>query len=426
MNELIGRTFDGYQVKQYIDAAGRIQNYQAINPQLSRQGLLKSARIWDIHVRNNEWVTTADISAYFRSQAQLVMALGHRHIAAIYGFGRVEDWLYLITDETPGSTLADHIFAGQPYAWRQALAIIKPIAQALAALHERGVAYAEIKPANILLFQADRPILAADFLLLKLPDPAASVMSRAISLEVAAQLTYAAPEQIHEAPPNPRTDVYSLGILLYQLLSGQFPYEGKSDLDFLMTRLTSPPRPLLSANPGAPPDFAPILAKALALDPKQRYQNMAELVQALVAAERKLGATASYSQPPTQPTSSSIAKTLVQAPPKKIDLALKLKQGDERFTLGRQTELLVGRASKTGTSPKPHIDLEAYGGREGGVSRLHSRLSRKGEQWFIEDLGSTNGTFLNGSKLPPHQKIPIHEGDTIAFGRLELEVSIDS
>jgi hypothetical protein len=153
---------------------------------------------------------------------------------------------------------------------------------------------------------------------------------------------------------------------------------------------------------------------------------MGELLQALVAVEQKLAASLSFSQPPTRLTSSSLARTLVQAPPKKIELALKLKQGSERFVLGRQTELLVGRASKTGTSPKPHIDLEAYGGRQGGVSRLHSRLSRKGEQWFIEDLGSTNGTFLNGARLPPHQKIPIHEGDTLTFGRLELEVTADA
>ena len=87
----------------------------------------------------------------------------------------------------------------------------------------------------------------------------------------------------------------------------------------------------------------------------------------------------------------------------------------------RRTELIIGRAHK-GTVPD--IDLAPYGGSKAGVSRQHSRLLYKDSQWYVEDLGSTNGTFVNGGKISPQKLVPFKDGDLIRCGQIELELKL--
>jgi pSer/pThr/pTyr-binding forkhead associated (FHA) protein len=102
-------------------------------------------------------------------------------------------------------------------------------------------------------------------------------------------------------------------------------------------------------------------------------------------------------------------------------IRLKIVATGDEIVPSRRSELTIGRAHK---GSAPDIDLGAYGGGQAGVSRQHSRLFYKDKQWYVEDLASTNGTFLNGAKLAPHKPAPFNDGDLIRCGQIELELKL--
>jgi hypothetical protein len=163
---------------------------------------------------------------------------------------------------------------------------------------------------------------------------------------------------------------------------------------------------LLDANPNAPPVFGPILDKALAQNPAHRYQTMPQFSSALKDAERDL----------KKMLASGISWQ------RQAKARLIVKPGGQEILVSGQSELFVGRASKKSV---PDIDLSPFGGSQAGVSRRHSRLVCRQGQWFVEDLGSTNGTFINGEKIAPRQLIAVKHQDLIRCGQIELLLEID-
>lgn len=195
------------------------------------------------------------------------------------------------------------------------------------------------------------------------------------------------------------------------MLSKKLPFEGETSFDFLMARLTEPPRPLKDVNPDAPPVFVPILDKALAQDPDQRYQTMDEFSNALVAARRKLR------RAQFEPTS------IIKTEQLQDTMAfLKLSDTGHEIKPNNKAELIVGRAYR---NSKPDIDLGPHGGTQAGVSRKHGRFVRQDDEWFVEDLGSTNGTFVDGKKIPANKLIPVQKGTSVRFGQIEMEFRLE-
>jgi serine/threonine protein kinase len=316
----------------------------------------------------------------------------------IYQYGEQEGSLYIVMEYVPGGSLQDRIDTGKPFTWEQALAITIPISQALVLAHDQGIIHHCIKPTNILMPQDYWPMLA-DFLQWPI------IFGR-----------HVAPEYFMSAD-DARIDIYALGTVLYELLTGRFPFERGTSFATLMTRSTEPPLPLLAANPAVPPVFESILDKALAQGPAEGYQTMADFSQVLIDARTQL--SRSFTQDAGRhPTISTTRQQL-----KKTKISLKQIACEQHILPPDQAELIVGRASKNKT---PDIDLAPYKGFKAGVSRRHSRLLRQDDQWFVEDLASTNGTFVNGVKIPPHQTIAIHRGDILRFGRLELEFRLEA
>jgi hypothetical protein len=187
---------------------------------------------------------------------------------------------------------------------------------------------------------------------------------------------------------------------LYELLTGKLPFEGQSTFDFLMARLTDPPAPLLKVNPNAPAIFGPILDQALAQNPTERYQTMNEFSCVLKEAQRQLNLQ------PIAPVASPVPR-----------IRLTVKPGGQEILASGPANLTIGRAYK---DQAPQIDLGPYGGSQAGVSRHHACLVYQNNQWLLEDLASTNGTFVNGTKIAPHQPAALKTGDLIRCGQLEL------
>jgi serine/threonine-protein kinase len=406
--ELIGRRFGGYELKAQIGAGGVASIYKGFDERLARWVAVK---VISIHATGGE--TEETVLERFRQEAQAIAALRHRNILTIYGYGEEDGYAYIIMEFVPGGSLKDLIDAGKRFTWDQTLTIVIPVSQALAFAHQHNIIHRDIKPANILMPQDDWPLLA-DFGLAKMERTNRPNLT--MPGQVLGTMAYAAPEQIQEGEVDTRIDIYSLGIVLYELLSGRLPFEGETSFDFLMARLTEPPKPLLEVNPDVPQIFVPIVNKALAQNPDDRYQTMTEFSEVLIEIRNTLsrGLTA----PRRAPISTSVIHSDQLKEPK---VFLKLTANGQEISPKYQPELLVGRAHK---DTVPDINLTPHGGTQAGVSRRHATIFRRGEQWFVQDLGSTNGTFVNGQKLAPNQSRVIRQGDKLRFGQIELEFGL--
>ncbi len=411
VEDLTGEYFGGYKLEELVGTGGMASIYKGFDETLSRWVAIKVVPIQASG--DSEEV----LLARFRQEARAIAALRHRNILTIYGYGEEEGWAYIVMEYVPGGSLKDRLEAGHAFTWEQALTVIVPVSQALAFAHERGVIHRDIKPANILMPQDDWPLLA-DFGLAKMEHSTRPNLT--MPGQVLGTMAYAAPEQIQEGEIDARVDIYSLAIVLYELLTGKLPFRGETAFDFLMARLTDPPMPLLEANPNVSPIFVPILNQALAQEPDDRYQRMDQFSEALREAQAKLRAeTAAPWSPPAEPEVTSMVN-LGELAEAKIRLKI-VSTGQEIVTAGR-SELAIGRTYK---NMIPDIDLGPYGGNKAGVSRRHARLIYKENQWHLEDLNSTNGTFFNGEKVAPHQLLPLKNGDVIRCGQIELELTIE-
>lgn len=417
MEDLTGRSFGGYELKELVGTGGMASIYKAFDKNLSRWVAIK------VVVVSAAGGTEKTLLARFKQEAQAIAALRHRNILTIYGYGEEDGLAYFVMEYVPGGSLKDRIKPGEPFSWQQALTVIIPVSQALAFAHKHGIIHRDIKPANILMPQDDWPLLA-DFGLAKIQH--SSTPNLTVPGQVLGTMAYAAPEQIQESGViDARADIYSLGIVFYELLSSKLPFQGDTAFDFLMARLTDPPIPLLKANPEVPPIFVPIVDKALAQDPDDRYQSMEQFSQALLEARYELTGSFTTLPPPSKGSSkqpeekTTVINTEELEKISEVKVQLKLTaSGQEISPATASTDLIIGRAHK---DIAPDIDLAPYGGSQAGVSRQHSRLIRQGNDWLVEDMGSTNGTFVNGVKVLLHEPKKLKNGDIIRCGQIELQ-----
>ena len=426
MDELLGQVVDGYEIKELIttDSLGinEVRLYKGYDQALSRTVLIKF-----VSTEAENWAAGDETLNELRRRAQALAALRHSNISFLFRFGITTGRAYSIREYVARGSLQEQLEPGVQFSWQWALNIVVPVARALQFAHDRDIVHRNIKPIKILLPADDWPLVTFDVgltsMLWQRPETQ-GIPLHALPMQRFETLNYASPEQIQGTDVDVRTDVYSLGVVLFELLCGQLPFKGATSFDLQMARLTTPPIPLLEANPSASPLLAPILDKALAQKPDDRYQTIRELSAALINAREQLSRRNGVGQPDTH---GHLSSTPAEAAPwpQQADLVLRLTESRRIIFSGSQTELIVGRASKKGQDPKPTIDLTPLGGQHAGVSRRHARLARQDDQWLVEDFGSVNGTFVNGTRLPPYILTPVNRGDVLCFGQIELECGLE-
>src|SRR5579863_598103 len=274
-----------YRIEAPIGEGGMGVVYRALDTKLNRPVAVKFL--------SNE-LADAEARRRFQREAQLASALNHPHILTVYDAGEFEGRQYLVTEFVDGGTLKSWA-KQEPRTWRQIVELLTGVADGLAAAHQAGILHRDIKPDNILVAKNGYAKLA-DFGLAKLDEGAHGEATRTVTEGrtrlgmIVGTIAYMSPEQASGKPLDARSDIFSFGIVLYEILGGKRPFTGASDLELLKTIIHGSPEPLQVEIPLA---LRMVVEKALEKEPAERYQSMREMVVDLRRAIRAAGASGS-------------------------------------------------------------------------------------------------------------------------------------
>ena len=272
MTDKIARQLGKYQITELLGRGAMAEVYKAFHPTLERDVAIKV-----IHPR----LADDPNSAFrFRREAKVVAALRHPSIVQVYDFEVEGDTLYMVMEFVPGESLREQLAGlhdgGDWMTLNKALHLFRPIVQAVAYAHSRGVVHRDLKPANVLLTREDEPILT-DFGLSRF----VGAEQLADSGAIVGTPAYMSPEQGEGEAGDERSDVYSLGVMLYELTTGIPPFSAYSPISVILKHLDEPLPPPRLIRADLPVSIERIIQKALEKRPAARFQSAQELLEAL-------------------------------------------------------------------------------------------------------------------------------------------------
>ncbi len=269
---LLTQVIGNYQIEERLGRGGMATVYRARQINMQRDVAIK--------VMSAELVEDPQFVARFEREAQVIASLEHPRIVPVHDFGHEGDLFYLVMRLIEGETLYDRMLDG-PLSTATAARLVTQIAEALDYAHERGVIHRDLKPNNILLDDYDN-IYMMDFGLAKLVAATSNLTETGMVLGTPA---YMAPEQWRGDPVDARTDVYALGVILYEMVCGQPPFEGADTPFTLMYKhLNDTPQPPREILPSLPASVDAVILRALAKDAADRYPSAGELAEAFTSA----------------------------------------------------------------------------------------------------------------------------------------------
>ncbi|MDX6481585.1 MAG: eukaryotic-like serine/threonine-protein kinase [Gaiellaceae bacterium] len=263
-DSLIDTLFDGrYRIVRKLGAGGMADVYLAEDQELGRRVAIK--------ILNGRHANDDQFIERFRREAKNAAALNHPNIVSIYDRGEAEDTYYIAMEYLDGRTLKELVVGRGPAPVKVAVEYARQILSALRFAHKHGIVHRDIKPHNVLVDREGR-IKVTDFGIAR---AGTSQMTEAGSIVGTAQ--YLSPEQARGTEVDQRSDLYSLGIVLYELLTGQTPFDGNTPVEIAMKHLSATPRPASQLRRDIPRDLDMVIMRALAKDPAARYQSADEM-----------------------------------------------------------------------------------------------------------------------------------------------------
>lgn len=268
----IGTTIGRYQIQKLVGTGGMGALFAAEHVEIGRKVAIK--------VLHPDFRVSEDIFARFKQEATLAASLSHTNVCPVFDFGRLEDGTpYLIMDLLEGLTLADLIAREGSLESRRAVRIFAQICDALTHAHKKGVAHRDLKPSNIMIENDEGIELAkiVDFGIAKSLEKDAPQLTAAH--ETIGSPYYMSPEQCQATPIDHRTDIYSLGCLMYETLTGRTPFRAQNALQMMFAHVHNEPDAMAEIAPTAaiPPALEQVVLKAMRKNPDDRYQTAEEL-----------------------------------------------------------------------------------------------------------------------------------------------------
>jgi serine/threonine protein kinase/predicted ATPase len=275
--DLTGRVIGSYRVESRIGAGGMGEVYRAHDAKLDRPVALK--------LLSSAVAADADRLRRFHAEARAASSLNHPNILVIHDFGEIDGRPFMVSELVEGQTLRQRLEQG-PLPVREAVDLATQVASALAAAHARGIVHRDIKPENIMI-RPDGYVKVLDFGLAKLTTQKtvadAVTMVRTDPGMVMGTPRYMSPEQVRGQETDPRTDVWSTGVVLFEMLAGRAPFHGVTTADLTTAILCAEPEAIEGVAAEAPDALGPIVAMALAKESDRRYPSAMELHRELLA-----------------------------------------------------------------------------------------------------------------------------------------------
>jgi serine/threonine protein kinase len=265
-----GTQFGRYEIRSKIGEGGMGEVYSALDQELDRSVAIK--------LLPTEFTADADRKSRFRQEAKVVSSLNHPNIITIYEIGENEHGSFLATEFVEGRTLRE-IIKHESLTLPRILRIVEQTANALVAAHQAGIVHRDIKPENIMVRQ-DLIVKVLDFGLAKpisMTNDDNSSENKTLPGTVMGSARYMSPEQARGREVDARTDVWSLGVVLYEMLIGRVPFDGETTADTIAAVVYKEPEPLGELMPNLPPELMRIVRKALQKDRDERYQDIRDL-----------------------------------------------------------------------------------------------------------------------------------------------------
>ena len=279
---MVGRTLNSrYELEQLIGTGGMADVYRASDNLLGRTVAVK--------ILHPQFAKDEVFIARFRQEAQAAANLNQTNIVNVYDWGIEDGTYYLVMEYVQGRDLKDIILQGGPLLPERAVEIAMSICLALEAAHAQGIVHRDIKPQNTIVTYENQ-IKVMDFGIAR--TAGGSAMTQTGTIMGTAQ--YISPEQAQGRAADPRSDLYSLGVVLYEMLTGRVPFDGDNPVSIAYKHVREDPLPPSMINPDVSPGLEAVVMKALAKNPQNRYQNAVEMRRDL---ERCLEGTPVYATP---------------------------------------------------------------------------------------------------------------------------------
>ena len=273
MSNLIGQSLGRYHILEQLGEGGMATVYKAYDTRLETDVAVKVIRTESLPQNAVERSLKR-----FEREAKALARLTHPNIVKVTDYGEYEGKPYLVMPYLPGGTLKQKL-NGKPMPWQEAIHILLPIARALAYAHEQGMVHRDVKPSNILITHSGDPMLT-DFGIAKMLDLEETMDLTGTNAAVGTP-EYMAPEQVTSKTVDHRADIYGLGVVLYEMVTGRKPFQADTPMAVLFKHASEPlPRPSAIA-PNLPQSVENVLLKSLAKKPEDRYQSMGEFEKAM-------------------------------------------------------------------------------------------------------------------------------------------------
>jgi tRNA A-37 threonylcarbamoyl transferase component Bud32 len=432
LSDLIGQHIGNYHVEEILGTGGMGQVFRARHVLLDRMVALK--------VLHPSLLGDPLIQARFRHEAKAAAMLRHPHVVEVFDFHEQDGYAYLVMELVMGGSLR-HIIQEERHRdpdWPlvRSLDLVRQAAEGLGYAHAQGMVHRDIKPDNLLI----QPDADSGQSILKVGDFGLARIGQGSGLTAANTAmgtpAYMSPEQCQGIELDGRSDLYGLGVVLYELVTGQLPFQFNTTSEAVYKHVFHTPDPPRRYRPDLPERLEALILRCLAKDPAKRYQTMADLalaLQAVVASIQQAAAApppATIAEAPTEylimpdpPSKGHVNLTPPMSPPigaiEPVAVAL-LSVYDSHGRRLQQSalhpgELLVGRL------PTSDLHLDAP-----HVSRRHLSIQVGAHQVHVTDLGSSLGTFVQKQRLVPHQSVPWPIGVQLQVGPFVLILEASS
>ena len=364
MDKYLGKRLDGrYEIHELIGIGGMANVYRCTDTLDDREVAIK--------ILKDEFLNNEEFIRRFKNESKAIAMLSHPNIVKVYDVSFGDIIQYIVMEYIDGITLKEYIERQGVIEWKDALHLTTQVLRALQHAHESGIVHRDIKPQNIMLLQ-DGTIKVTDFGIARFSDKA----TRTMTDQAIGSVHYIAPEQARGDVTDGKTDIYSVGVMLYEMLAGKLPFDGDTAVSVALMQLNETPRRPREINPSIPVGLEQITIRAMEKEPEKRYTSAAEMLSDIDRFRMNPSIVFDYG-----------TSFVDDAPTKYVDESEEQKEKDKADKKERKEKREQERKARRERKEKEKKDREAEKEKEESARRAEAeeKKSEKEEAMVFED-----------------------------------------